>query len=228
MPKIEFILDAEKEITYLKEYIKMCGQNKITLEGLELLKKADEEMIKTLEEEYSKKEFKQLFNSLKKKWENIEKKYFHRIKEITGYEWKLKEYICIITKYVPGFAIMSKGNIIILGNEFRKNDEIKSLSVESQLYVLAHELFHLHYFEVARKEHLPIEATKIEMVESVPILVFFNDSELQSFWPSVAFEKAKASYKQVDELYASALKMWNTKKDYIGFLKEFANSLKKN
>ena len=106
------------------------------------------------------------------------------------------------------------------------NDEIRSLPIESQLYVLAHELFHLHYFEVARKEGLPIEATKIEMVESVPILVFFNDSELQSFWPSIAFEKAKASYKQVEEIYENALKMWNAKKDYVNFLKEFAEKMK--
>ncbi|MEK6889126.1 MAG: hypothetical protein AABW80_03395 [Nanoarchaeota archaeon] len=228
MAKVKFIVDVEKEIFYLKEYIKVCGEDKVTPPGLNLLKKTDEEIIKELNREYSTSQFIEFANNLKRRWKKIEDRYFSRIKEITGYEWELKEYICIITKYIPGFSVISKGNIIILGNEFRKNDEIRSLPIESQLYILAHELFHLHYFEVARKEKLPIEATKIEIVESVPILVFFNDSELQSFWPSVTFEKAKASYKKVEAVYGSASKMWDTKKNYLEFLKEFANSLKKH
>src|SRR3989344_197547 len=140
MTKIKFIVDAKKEIEYLKEYIKMCGNNKITPLGLELLKKTDKEAIEELKKEYSKKDFEQTFNSLKKNWKNIENKYFDKIKEITGCEWKLKEYFCVMTKYVPGFAVISKGNTIVLGSEFRKNDEIRSLPIESQLYVLAHEL----------------------------------------------------------------------------------------
>ncbi|MDP3882367.1 MAG: hypothetical protein Q8Q31_05815 [Nanoarchaeota archaeon] len=228
MVRVRFYSDAEKELRYLRLYVKMCGKSKLTDSALRFLELEDEIAKNELARDYENKDFKSFVNNIKKSWGEIESKYFKRIVEITDYNWNTEEYECVLADNVPGFAVIPEKKVIVIGRKIRKDDVSISLPLESQLYVLAHELFHLHYFEVVRREDLPMEAIKMEMTETIPVIVFFYDSELPKFWPSVSLEKAKGSYNEVQDNFDSALELWNSKKNYIGFLRSFVSKLRSN
>ncbi|MDD5191848.1 MAG: hypothetical protein PHH54_04200 [Candidatus Nanoarchaeia archaeon] len=204
---VKFKINTEKELEYLHQFAKVCGTSKIKPEHLGLLSLDKDVAIKAIEEGYKKQEFIEFVKQLKKEWKNIEGEYFQKIKEFTGFDWKYKTYTCYISLSVPGLGDIFDGkyNKMILSN---------ILPAKIMKYVLAHELFHLHYFNVCKKGKMSAKAVSTGVNESIPILLMVANPELSKLWSDITLDKVRNSYPEVNRIIDPLLDFYKTEKDF--------------
>jgi len=213
LPKITFKIDAEMELKYLKKFIDECGNSKIAEDARRLVNLPPKEAISILEENYKKENLEGFKDELAILWKKIEEPYLRRIIELTGYNWRSKEYICYITLNVPGFADVWKKKGVFIGKRY-------PIPTFCKVYVLAHELFHIHHFQIIDKEKLPSSAKEVAINESVPVILFVLDKELNKFWPYITLENSRKSYGEVDKSIDKLIPLWEKRKNFKDFIQK--------
>lgn len=220
LPKIEFKIDADNELAYLKKFAEMCGTSKLKPESLELLKKSSKEAIKIIEIGYQQKDFIEFVKNLKKEWERIGEAYLKKIEELTGFKWQHDQYICYISLNVPGLSDLfdKKLDKIILSN---------ILPASTMKYVLAHELFHLHYFYICKKEKMSIEAASTTINEALPLLLMVVNKDLGKLWPDISLERVRNSYPGVNKIIDELVKIYKPNMNFIELINKSIEIKKK-
>jgi len=208
MTIVKFKTDPEKELEYFDRFVKSCGTSKLKKESLELISLDKKEAIKRLEEGYKKEDFIQFVKDLKKEWKKIEKEYFQKVKESTGLDWQHERYICYVSLNVPGLGdlVDKSWDKVILSN---------ILPANIMKYVLAHELFHLHYFYVCKKEKMPIEAASVAINESIPILFMLVNPDIGKLFPEITVDRVRKSYQEVDRIIDKLIDVYKSEKNFI-------------
>lgn len=188
-------------------FVKHCGTSKIKPEQLELLKLNKSEAIKKLDEGYKKSEFIEFINELKKQWKEINGKYFQKIKELTKTPWQFDLYTCYISLTVPGLSdvFYKQYNKIILSNIYPS---------KLMKYVLAHQLFHLHYVYFCKKLLMPKKCASTGVVELIPILFMVVNTNLGKLWPDITLERVRNSYRRVNRIIKGLVEYYKSEKDF--------------
>ncbi|MGV8152403.1 MAG: hypothetical protein ACP5OG_04935 [Candidatus Nanoarchaeia archaeon] len=207
MAEIIFKTNAKKELEYLKLFAKFCGTKKIKKEYLELLALKEDNAINIIKQGYKSQEFLDFVKDLKKEWKAIEKRYFNELKKFTKQDLEYNSYKCYLSLSVPGLADLfdNKYNKLILSNIY---------PAKTMKYVLAHELFHLHYFYSCKKMKMPPEAADIGVNESIPILFMLNNPKLSKLWQDITLDRVRNSYAEVNRIIDPLIKYYESEKNF--------------
>lgn len=136
---------------------------------------------------------------IKKSWENKESGILNEIRKRTHIEISTKEITCFLNPYnTDGFYGENK---IILG--------LVDLNTETDLMVIAHELFHIFYWRKVKE--MGLSKSNLGEEESwewclAEVTVFFLQRDLQKLWPDTKIE----IYPETKEVYEKVKDFWES------------------
>lgn len=139
MTKVHFSFDAKKELEYIRYFEKNFSQLDIPA-GLRAVIDDDRAAARFIEEKYddANKDAHELG------WRKIEDDYFHLVQKITGHAWAHETYTIYLTEFMPGFCDP-------IHSQVQEMTARQNYSDVERNYIIAHELFHSHYFDIAEK-----------------------------------------------------------------------------
>lgn len=211
-PKLIFITSSKKELELIQKHIDHKLESKLNPKALHPPSK------KSLEEHYNSKEFKDFSKEIKEAWKPSEEEYFQIIQQITNHKWNLEKYNCYLTKYITGFADIPSKSDIAISQYLYKDKKFSKLSTSKLIYIISHELFHLHYMEIAR-ENGNMNWLKLKPMELTPIFVLYDNPKTEKFHSTFPLEKALNSYK-LQKSYKALLPKWKKRKSFLDFMNE--------
>ncbi len=141
---------------------------------------------------------------LEAKWDKIDNVFWKRVSEITGFQWKHRKYSCFVNDVTVGHYLVP--------NEIRIS--------EHNVYPIAEELFHLHYWDIFKevfnsKEKYPFTNEKSWLLSEIIVeYVLLEDPILSKFW------KVKRNYDFIEKNRRILNPIWKNRKDFPSFLKK--------
>jgi len=217
MKKVNFIIDPNKEYKYHKLFEKIPQFNTMSLFAFVPIKDK-KRIIRKINNFWDNKD-KKLITGIEKKWREIEKGYFDLVSKITEEDWLYNEY----NAYILAFS-----TIIGFSNPFNLKSKEIALTISSIInpkFLVAHELFHSHYYYVIEKYGMTNKANKTLFTEGVAALVL-TETKMKSLFPETNFESSISSYPQVRTNWNRFKELWNKRKSFKGFIIEAVKKTK--
>jgi len=227
--RLIFTIDHDYDFAVIYELLKRDKNYEIfaTKINSSLLKKASslkkEEFIKELKK-YTQKKYGSSSCFLKKtvrlyqlSWDEINEDFFSTTEEITGFDWRYKEYFCVVSFFNKGISNWGGDKIIRGWNEnpylMRK--------------ITAHELLISHIFSIfERKEfaryHLSNDK-KWKIAEISAFAICGLEKKMIKFWPWITEEERYPLNHNYPHIYESQKKLkpfYESKKDFKSFLEK--------
>ncbi len=181
MPKVIFKVPSYEDVAvtiyYLIKDKKQNYRNNIFVElpkelidkivsgRLETVKK---EIIKNIKEAHNTSKLEEVKNEIEKTWQPLNDLFFNNLKKITGFDFPFDKAVVYISEIVRGMYSL-ENNVFI--------NPMKNMTS----YVIAEEIFHLHYWDIFRKTikdvKIPWRLSKEtwEISEVVPEFVLTDD-----------------------------------------------------
>jgi hypothetical protein len=217
MPKVTFLIDPDKEYEYHQLFQKVPEFNRMSIFAYTPID--DKPRIIKKIQNFWDDEDRAAIKKIEDEWRIIEKDYFELIREITGVEWLYDEYFA----YFLAFS-----TVIGFSNPFNlKSQEIimTPAAAINPKFIVAHELFHSHYFYVVDKLGMTGIANKTLFTEGVAALVLFK-TKMKELFPNTDFQSSINSYPQVAKEWDKLVNLWEKRKNFKDFLIEITNQLK--
>ncbi len=227
--KLIFKIDHNYDFAVIYE---LLGQGKSPKEFTakiesSLLKKASllkrKEFVEELKK-YTQKKYGKSFPFLEKtvslyqsSWDEINKEFFFKTKEVTGFKWKHEEYFCVVSLFNRGISNWG-GNKIIRGW-----DENPYLMRK----ITAHELLISHVFSIFEKKEFEkynlSNNKKWKIAEISAFAICGLEKEMTSFWPWITKEEKYPLNHNYPHIYKDQKKLksfYKNKKSFKSFLKK--------
>ncbi len=214
--KVRFEFNANEEYEYIKFFEKYFGQINLP-KNLRKVWQSKKEAVNFIKQRYNKKKKEEF----EKSWGKIEEEYFSKIEKITGYKWQHKKYKVFLSNYIPGFC-----------NPFDVNtDEVVCCQKYKRIernYIIAHELFHSHYFRiVSKKKNNNFFKTELNENCDILALCFTEIKNLlikpKDEWIIKFFIK---SHPSAEKYFKKLLPIWEKRKNFDDYLKKSLTVLK--
>ncbi|GEM_PF-4799190 len=217
MPKVTFEFNAKKEYDFINFFEKNLYKLNLP-KNLRSNWKNKKEAIKLIEAVYKKERKKEYENN----WKPIEKDYFDLVEKITNHKWLHKNYRVVITKYMLGFA----NPFDINTNKVTCRQNYKKIE---RNYIIAHELFHLHYHKIISKKNNPALFNS-ELNENCVILTLcFSEIKNLLVEPKNEWiiKEWINSHPDAAKYFKKLLPLWKNRKNFDDYLKKSLSVLKK-
>lgn len=178
--------------------------DKIVNGRLETVKK---EIIKNIKEAHNILKLEEVKNEIKKTWQPLNDLFFNNLKKITGFDFPFDKVMVYISEIVRGMYSL-ENNVFI--------NPMKNMTS----YVMAEEIFHLHYWDIFRKTikdvKVPWRLSKEawEISEVVPEFVLTNDKFRSFKWG----KNLHRNYYFINEWKEKLLPIWKNKKNFKEFM----------
>jgi hypothetical protein len=138
-----------------------------------------------------------------KKWRVINKEYFDWVSKITGHKWTKNKYKCYVSSsYIAGGGYQKPDMVFVF--PFRKD-------VDSNI-IIAHELFHLHFFDVVNEIGFDIDEKKLWDISEVVVVLVLSEIKIKNFVYKPMI------YPQHKDLYKELKLLWKKRKSFGEFL----------
>lgn len=229
MPKVIFKIPSYEEIAipiyFLVKDRKNNYRNNIFIElPKDLIDKivnneigaVKEDIIKSIEKKHNISKLEKIKKELEKIWNPLNNLFFDNLKKITGFEFPFNEVVVYITDIVRG--MYTPENKVFI-NPMKNRTS----------YVIAEELFHLHYWhifrEVVKDVEIPWRLNKKiwEISEVIPEFVLTDDL----FKPFGWGKDLHRNYPFIEKWKKRLLPVWKNKKDFEDFMIKVHKYLKK-
>jgi len=218
MPKLVFYIDFNRDIEiYKKHKIRKFFGEKVFNKFLkqyypELVGKNDKEILDYFKKNKRKiiEEAEKAGKKLEQNWKKVGKDFFKEIERVTGFKWRYKTYKCHLssTFICGGCYDIKKGNVVSV---------FPKIKHASPLYVLFHELTHLHFWDTiselkikCNKEEEKNRKGKIWCFSEVAVNYPLKKIKIKNFNPIFNI------YPQHKELWKRVEKYWNL--DFKNFI----------
>jgi hypothetical protein len=227
--KLFFIIDQDYDFAVIYELLKQDkGSEKFTAKiDSSLLKKGSslkrEEFVRELKE-YTQKEYGSSLYFLEKtaklyqsSWDEINENFFSTTKEITGFEWKHKEYFCVVSFFNKGISSWG-GNKIIRG--WNENPYLMRK-------ITAHELLISHIFSIFEKKDFAKynldNNKKWKIAEISAFAICGLEKKMIEFWPWIREEEKyplNHNYQHIYKDQKNLKSFYENKKSFKSFLEK--------
>ena len=212
MAKVRFVFDARKELEYIRYFEKNFRRLDIPADLREVIDD-NASAIKLIEGKYNDAN-KQTYEL---GWRKIEDAYFSLVEKITGHAWAHENYTVYLTEFMLGFCDPMRSQ----AQEVTARQQYSDIE---RNYIIAHELFHSHYFDIAEKIGNG-DLFKTELNENADILalcftelrevLFKKDDE----W---IIEYLIRSNAKAHPYFERLLAIWETRKSFDDYLAKSA------
>jgi len=168
-------------------------------------------LVKEIKSQYNRRKLIKLKQFLERGWRGLDKMFWKEIERITGFDWRYEKYECYVNNVAVGHYLIP--NIIRVS--------------EKNPYVIAEELFHLHYWDIWKKifkirKKYPMKLTfgkekwsVWHISETVVEFVLVDNPNLRSFFKNIRREE---SYPWLPKLRKQLFPLWKNRKDFIDFI----------
>lgn len=166
-----------------------------------------EDIIKSIEKKHNISKLEKIKKELEKIWNPLNNLFFDNLKKITGFEFPFNEVIVYIIDIMRGMYTP-------------ENKVFINLVKNRTSYVIAEELFHLHYWHIFRQLIKDVEIPwrlnkKIwEISEVIPEFVLTDDL----FKPFGWGKDLHRNYPFIEKWKKRLLPVWKNKKDFEDFM----------
>lgn len=217
LPKVKFVFDAEKELEAIKIFVNEFNEKSFLPKDILIFleKGEDTKIIEFLNNSYKK----EILNKFEKEWLGIEKEYFKAIEKVTGYYWSHKEYIVFVTYLIKGFCNPIDSNIDYV---FVAQD----LDSSGINYVIAHELFHSHYFNIVENTDDSLFYTEYNENTAIFCLLF---TEVKKLFPGFDEDIIKScinSHPGAAKYFDQMFDVWEKRIDFKDYLERVVKEVK--
>jgi len=134
------------------------------------------DLMKMADKKYrqSEKYLKQTVKQYQKSWDEIDKRFFQRLQELSGAKISYRNYYCVVSLFHNGISNWN-GNKIV--RHWDRNPF-------TQRRITAHEIIIAHFFSIARKMKVRYSDKDIwKLAEVYAFAITGLDKTMQSFWP---------------------------------------------
>lgn len=165
------------------------------------------EIIESIKEKHNIPKLETIKKEIEEIWNPLNDLFFGNLKKITGFKFPFDEVIVYITDVVRG--MYTPENKVFI-------NPMKNMAS----YVMAEELFHLHYWNIFRKVIKDVEIPwKInkevwEISETIPEFILTDDK----FNPFGWGKDLHRNYPFIKRWKDKLLPIWKSKKDFQGFM----------
>ena len=211
MPKLNFLIDPDKEYEYHRLFLSHRGLARLSLFNHSSIE--DKERIIRKINSFWDNQDREVINEIEKHWQTIETQYFNLVEKITGVPWVYQNYSAFFLAFslVAGFSnpFNLKSSEIVLTTGAAINPK----------FIVAHELFHSHYYYVVDKLGLTEKANKTLFTEGIAGLALFK-TEMRELFPDTDTEKSISSYSEVRQNWEKLETLWGERTSFKDFLIE--------
>jgi predicted SprT family Zn-dependent metalloprotease len=124
-------------------------------------------------EKILKPEVQKSIKKLRSIWKPIEKEFFHAVENITKRKWCYKYYVAYVSPFAQ-FNFYRGGTRYITLEAY--------IDLDRAAYTIAHELLHLHIYEILKEYKMPRDL-RIKICEILVEFLSINERKLAKFWP---------------------------------------------
>ncbi len=166
--------------------------------------KVEEDLLNLLKGEYSKekKDAENNLTKIKNLWDSNEVSILKYIEEITEEQIANKNYHGSVGVLTTFGGYEQKANMIYIPSKFK--------SEKKALYLIAHEIFHLHYWDIAKRLNLK---TNSWLLSEIIVVLALNDFRL---WKDLKLDYLP----ECKELSKKIIPLWKNKTSFEDFLKQ--------
>lgn len=211
LPKTNFIFDPRKELEAMKVFVNEFNHDSFLPDKIKslLANKNDKQIIRILEKSYREGHIQRLENS----WKKIEKPYFELVEKITGHKWIHKKYNIVLTKYIFGFCnpFTPETNYVFV----RQNT-----TGISKNYIIAHELFHSHYFKIIKNKNNDLWTTEYNENCAILALLFTEIKKLFPYFDEEVIQSCINSHPSAARHFKSLLIAWKSRENFDSYLEQ--------
>lgn len=219
MPKVHFVIDPKKEYEYHKLFLETDAWNDLSLFQFQSIKD-EARVIKKIERFWDDKD-KQIIGQVEAEWRPIEDSYFKLLEEITDQKCSYQIYNVFFLVFIVntlGFSnpFENDGSEIVLGIG------ASGAAIDSK-FIIAHELFHTHYYYVVSKLGLE-KAINTTLIEGTADLALFY-SEMKDSLPESKIDQCTQTYQEVRDNWKILHSNWEKRKSFEDYLRNSINDL---
>ena len=199
MPIVEFFLDFERDLDYIKKSFPKLREkfgdyfdSMMKLYYPKCFKKTDMEILEyfKLNKEKIIEKMKLPSNKLKENWSIINNDFFNQTGHLTKFKWANEKYICYVSSsFIWGGY--KKPNVISVF-------PLKNNSVT----VLVHELIHLHILDILDKLNIKLDKQKLWNLSEIVVIFIISNLNLEGV------EKEELHYSKLIEPYEKVKSLW--------------------
>jgi len=148
---------------------------------------------------------------VEREWRKIEKFYFEKVEELTGFGWKAKRYRCYLSPIDAGRYLLEINSIVCFGFDERIQDTINTIGEE---------LFHLHFWSCMERIGFTLNKNTFSKYWKL------SEAIIAFVLPELGFKLAPSWWgDEIRELERKMLPLWKKRKSFADFLKSATKAL---